>query len=50
MINGKLGYRFWNNKLEAGVAVYNLLDDEHRENPFGEKIGRRVLFPAQGAF
>jgi outer membrane receptor protein involved in Fe transport len=50
MINGKLGYRFWNNKLEAGVAVYNLLDDEHRENPFGEKIGRRVLFTATGSF
>ena len=50
MINGKLGYRFWNNKLEAGVAVYNLLGDEHRENPFGEKIGRRVLFTAAGSF
>jgi outer membrane receptor for ferrienterochelin and colicin len=50
MINGKLGYRFWNNKLEAGVAVYNLLGDDHRENPFGEKIGRRVLFTAAGSF
>jgi iron complex outermembrane receptor protein len=50
MINGKFGYRFIKDKLEAGVAVYNLLDDQHRENPFGEKIGRRVMFTAQGAF
>ncbi|HEY2030186.1 MAG TPA: porin family protein [Myxococcales bacterium] len=50
MINGKVGYRFINDKLEAGVAVYNLLDDQHREHPFGEQIGRRVMFTAQGAF
>jgi outer membrane receptor protein involved in Fe transport len=50
MINGKVGYRFLNDRLSAGVAVYNLLDDEHRENPFGEKIGRRVMFTASGAF
>jgi outer membrane receptor protein involved in Fe transport len=50
MINGKVGYRFFNDKISAGVAVYNLLDDEHRENPFGEKIGRRVMFTASGAF
>jgi hypothetical protein len=32
------------------VAFYNLLGDEQREHPFGNQIGRRVLFTASGAF
>ena len=50
MLNGRVGYRWIKDKLETGVAFYNLLGDEQREHPFGNQIGRRVLFTASGAF
>ena len=50
MINGRIGYRWIKDKLETGVAVYNLLGDDHREHPFGNQIGRRILFTASGSF
>ena len=50
MVNGRVGYRWIKDKLETGVAFYNLLGDEQREHPFGNQIGRRVLFTASGAF
>ena len=50
LINGRVGYRWVKDKLETGIAFYNLLGDDHREHPFGNQIGRRVLFTASGAF
>jgi len=50
LINGRVGYRFLQDKLEAGLAAYNLLDDGHREHPFGNMIGRRILVTAAGSF
>jgi iron complex outermembrane receptor protein len=50
LINGRLGYRWIKDRLETGVAVYNLLGDDHREHPFGEQIGRRVLVTGSGSF
>ncbi len=50
LINGRIGYRWIKDKLETGVAVYNLLGDNHREHPFGNEIGRRVLVTATGSF
>jgi iron complex outermembrane receptor protein len=50
MINGRIGYRWIKDKLETGLAFYNLLGDEHREHPFGNQIGRRILVTASGAF
>jgi outer membrane receptor for ferrienterochelin and colicin len=50
LINGRVGYRFLDDKLETSVAFYNLLGDEHREHPFGNQIGRRILFTAAGSF
>jgi outer membrane receptor for ferrienterochelin and colicin len=32
VLDGRLGYRFWSNRLEAGLIGKNLLD-EHREYP-----------------
>ena len=49
MLNGRVGYRFLDDKLETSVAFYNLLGDQHREHPFGNEIGRRILFTAAGA-
>ena len=50
LVNGRVGYRFVKDKLETGVAFYNLFGDGHREHPFGNEIGRRVLFTASGSF
>jgi outer membrane receptor for ferrienterochelin and colicin len=50
LLNARIGYRLIRDKLEAGVALYNLLGDGHREHPFGSPIGRRILFTAAGSF
>ncbi len=50
LLNGRVGYRWVKDRLETGVAFYNLLGDNHREHPFGNQIGRRVLFTASGSF
>jgi len=50
LVNGKVAYNWIKDKLETGVAFYNLFDDGHREHPFGNQIGRRVLFTAAGSF
>jgi outer membrane receptor protein involved in Fe transport len=50
LINGRIGYRWIQDKLETGLAFYNLLDDRHREHPYGNQIGRRLLVTASGSF
>jgi iron complex outermembrane receptor protein len=50
LINARVGYRFIRDRLEGGVAVYNLLGDDHREHPFGSPIGRRILVTAAASF
>jgi iron complex outermembrane receptor protein len=50
MLNGRVSYWWIRNRFETAVAFYNLLGDEHREHPFGNQIGRRVLFTASGSF
>ena len=50
MLNGRVSYWWIRNRFETAVAFYNLLGDDHREHPFGNQIGRRVLFTASGSF
>jgi iron complex outermembrane receptor protein len=50
LINGRVGYQIVKNKLDVGLAVYNLFGDRHREHPYGNQIGRRVTVTASGAF
>ena len=50
LLNLRAGYRFWQQKAAAGymrdaevaVSVFNALNDEHKEHPLGDLIGRRV--------
>ncbi|MBI1822603.1 MAG: TonB-dependent receptor [Nitrospirae bacterium] len=42
-VNFKLGYRFWKDKMELGISVFNLLHAVHREYPLGDEIGSRLL-------
>ena len=50
LLNARVGYRVVKDKLDLGLAIYNILGDEHREHPFGNKIGRRFTFSASGTF
>ena len=50
LVNGRVGYRFLKNQAEASVAGFNLLDTKHREHPFGQLVGRRVMFLASYRF
>jgi iron complex outermembrane receptor protein len=51
LLNMRAGYRFWQQKAAAGymrdaevaVSVFNALNDEHKEHPLGDLIGRRVM-------
>lgn len=43
LLNARLGYRFLGNQAELSVNAFNLLDVQHREHPFGQLIGRRVM-------
>ena len=50
LINARLGYRFIRDRFEGGMAIYNLLGDDHREHPFATPIGRRILVSASASF
>jgi iron complex outermembrane receptor protein len=43
LLNMRGAYRFWHEKAEVAIAVFNALNDRHRENPVGEVIGSRVM-------
>ena len=43
LLNARVGYRFFATKAEISGVAFNLLDDQHREHPFGQLIGRRVM-------
>jgi iron complex outermembrane receptor protein len=43
LLNARIGYRFLRNQAELSGVAFNLLGIEHREHPFGELIGRRVM-------
>jgi iron complex outermembrane receptor protein len=43
LLNLRGGYRFWNDKAEIAVSMFNALNDKHREHPLGERIKSRFL-------
>jgi len=51
LLNMRAGYRIWQQKAAAGymreaevaVSVFNALNDQHKEHPLGDLIGRRVM-------
>jgi iron complex outermembrane receptor protein len=44
IVNARVGFRFLrNNQAEVSAVAFNLLDNRHREHPFGQIIGRQVL-------
>jgi iron complex outermembrane receptor protein len=43
LLDGRLGYRFFGNQAELSINGFNILDVRHREHPFGQLVGRRVM-------
>ncbi len=43
LLNARIGYRFLRNQAEVSGVAFNLLDDKHREHPFGQLIGRQLM-------
>jgi outer membrane receptor for ferrienterochelin and colicin len=43
LLNARVGYRFYRNQAEVSGVAFNLLDDQHREHPFGQIIDRRLM-------
>jgi iron complex outermembrane receptor protein len=43
LLNIRAGYRFWKEKAEVAVSVFNALNDRHKEHPLGDTIGSRVM-------
>ncbi len=43
LLNARVGYRFLRNQAEVSGVAFNLLNDKHREHPFGQIIGRQLM-------
>ncbi|MGH7296796.1 MAG: hypothetical protein ACRELB_17795, partial [Polyangiaceae bacterium] len=43
LLNASVGYRFLKNQAEIRGVGFNLLNDQHREHPFGQLIDRRLM-------
>lgn len=50
LLDARVGYRFLSNQAEIGISAFNLLDIQHRQHPFGQLIGRRVMALASYRF
>ncbi len=50
IVNARLGYRFKFAPLDVGVVGFNIFNNIHREHPFGQLIGRRVMLSATYRF
>lgn len=43
ILNARIGYRLFDDQLELAVVGTNLIDDGHREHPYGQPIDRRFM-------
>jgi iron complex outermembrane receptor protein len=43
LLNASVGYRFLKNQAEIRGVGFNLLNDQHREHPFGQWVDRRLM-------
>ena len=50
LLDARLGYRFLGNQAEISANAFNLLDIRHREHPFGQLVGRRMMAMATYRF
>jgi outer membrane receptor for ferrienterochelin and colicin len=50
LLDARVGYRFFGNQAELSANAFNLLDVRHREHPFGQLVGRRLMAMATYRF
>jgi iron complex outermembrane receptor protein len=43
LLNGRVGYRLLNDRVELGIVGTNLTDNRRRQHPFGAPMGARVM-------
>lgn len=43
LLNARVGYRFLREQAEVSAVAFNMLDDQHREHPFGQVLDRRLM-------
>ncbi len=43
LLNGRVGFRLFDDQLELGISVYNLTRNRVRAHPFGQKLDTRVM-------
>jgi outer membrane receptor protein involved in Fe transport len=43
LLNARVGYRFLRNQAEVSATAFNLLNQEHRQHPQGQRIGQRFM-------
>jgi outer membrane receptor protein involved in Fe transport len=43
LLGGRLGYRFWKDHADVSAVIFNALNIEHRQHPFGQLLGRRLM-------
>ena len=43
VLNGRIGYRFLKNHADIGLVVNNLFNNQHKEYPFAQAVGQRVM-------
>ena len=50
LLDLRLGYRFFGNQAEISGNAFNIFDVKHREHPFGQLVGRRLMAMATYRF
>lgn len=43
LINARIAYRLFDDRLELAATGYNVTNNRHRQHPFGQLLGARVL-------
>ncbi len=43
VVNGRIAYRFFKNKADIGIVANNLFNAQHREYPFSQPVGQRIM-------
>jgi outer membrane receptor for ferrienterochelin and colicin len=50
MVNGRIGYRLWDERLDLGVVGTNLAFQDKRQHPYGQPLDTRVIGTAKLRF
>lgn len=43
LLNLRCGYRFWHDRAEVAVSVFNALNERHQQHPLADVLGSRVM-------